>query len=43
LRRANPRSVLRLAHFVGVTTFGRTIEDIIEELHLRINYSYLGL
>ena len=34
----NPRNVLRLAHFLGVVTFGRTMEDIIEELNLRINF-----
>lgn len=42
LRRAKGRDVLRLAHFVGMVTFGRTMEDIIEELHIRINYAHLG-
>lgn len=42
LKRANLRNVLRLARFIGVITFGRTMEDIIKELHLRINYPYLG-
>lgn len=42
LRRANPRNVLRLAHYAGLVTFGRTLEDIIEELHLKINYAHLG-
>lgn len=42
LRQANPRNVLRLARFAGLTTFGRTLEDIIEELHLRVNYAHLG-
>jgi hypothetical protein len=38
LRRAKGRDVLRLAHFTGMVTLGRTIEDIIEELNLRINF-----
>lgn len=38
LRKADPRNILRLAHFAGLTTFGRTLEDIIEELNLRINF-----
>jgi hypothetical protein len=38
LRMVNPRNVLRLAHFVGMVTLGRTMEDIIEELSLRINF-----
>jgi hypothetical protein len=38
LYRANPRNVLRLAHYVGLTTFGRTMEDIMQELHIRINF-----
>lgn len=42
LRRANPRNVIRLAHFAGMVTLGRTLEDIIEELHLKINYAHLG-
>jgi hypothetical protein len=42
LQRAKGRDVLRLAHFVGMVTFGRTMEDIIEELHIRINYAHLG-
>lgn len=42
LRRCKPQDVIRLAHFVGVVTFGRTLEDIIEELHLKINYAHLG-
>lgn len=42
LRLANPRNVLRLAHFAGLTTSGRIMSDIIEELHLRLNYASLG-
>ena len=42
LRRANPKNVIRLAHYAGVVMLGRTIEEIIEELHLKINYAHLG-
>lgn len=38
LCRTNPRNVLRLAHYVGLITLGRTIEDIMQELHIRINF-----
>jgi hypothetical protein len=38
LRLVKPQNILRLAHFVGLVTLGRTTEDIIEELNLRINF-----
>ncbi len=42
LRRAKPQDVIRLAHFVGLTSGGKTLEQIIEEVHLKINYAHLG-
>ena len=38
LRKVDPRNILRLAHYLGVETLGRTIEDIIQELHILINF-----
>lgn len=31
-------NIIKLAHFVGVTTSGRLVKDIIEELHFKLNY-----
>jgi hypothetical protein len=39
LKRAKPENVIRLAHFVGLTTYGKTMEQIIEETHMRINWN----
>ena len=41
LQRAKPKDVIRLAHFVGLTSFGKTLEQIIEEVHFEVNYSHL--
>jgi hypothetical protein len=42
LYRAKPRDVIRLAHFAGLTTYGKTLEQIIEETHIQINFANLG-
>lgn len=42
LHRAHPLAVRRLAHYVGLVTFGRTTEDIIEELHLTLIFQQIG-
>jgi hypothetical protein len=34
LYRAKPRDVLRLAHFLGLATLGKTLEQIIQETHI---------
>jgi len=38
LQLAKPQNVLRLAHAVGILTLGKTMEEIIEETHIKINW-----
>jgi hypothetical protein len=38
LLRVKPAYVLRLAHYLGIETLGKLYEDILQEVHLRINW-----
>jgi hypothetical protein len=38
LKLSKPENVIRLAHMSGLTTEGKSIEQIIEEVHFQINY-----
>lgn len=39
LRRVKPADVLRLAHYLDIETVGKLYEDILQEVHIRINWS----
>lgn len=38
LRRAKQQDVMRLVNYLGITSYKREYEDILEELHIRINW-----
>ena len=38
LKKIHPPNIIRLAHYVGMATMGCLLEDIIQELLIKINY-----
>jgi hypothetical protein len=38
LKKVHPPNIIRLAHYVGMATMGCLLEDIIQELLIKINY-----
>lgn len=41
LKNAQKKNVIRLANYVGVVSFNRNIDEIIEELNFKLNYDYV--